>query len=79
MTDRPHLKMTSEELAIELLTTGQILDGGRPEAERLLAEIKNKHAHQLAEQIREDATVMGEAGDQYALLYADLIDPEAHR
>jgi hypothetical protein len=34
-----------------------------------------KHAHELAEKIRQDETVMGESGDQYALLYADLIDP----
>lgn len=33
-------------------------------------------AHELAEQIRQDTSVMGEAGDQYALLYADLIDPK---
>jgi hypothetical protein len=39
----------------------------------------NAYAHHLAEQIRRDTTVMGEAGDQYALAYADLIDPEAQR
>lgn len=37
------------------------------------------HAHELAEKIRQDTTVMGEAGDQYALAYAHVIDPEAQR
>lgn len=41
--------------------------------------ILDKHAHDLAEKIRQDTTVMGEAGDKYALLYADLIDPEVQR
>jgi hypothetical protein len=30
-----------------------------------------------AEKIRTDTTVMGEPGDQYALAYAALIDPDA--
>lgn len=33
------------------------------------------YAHELAEKIRQDTTATGEAGDQYALLYAALIDP----
>jgi hypothetical protein len=37
------------------------------------------YAHELAEQIRQDTTVMSEAGDQYALCYADLIDPKVQR
>ena len=49
------------------------------QADHAAREVLHQHAHQLAEQIREDTTVMGEAGDQYALLYADLIDPEAQR
>ncbi|MFE2712272.1 hypothetical protein ACFXKI_09845 [Streptomyces mirabilis] len=44
-----------------------------------MARAVDTFAHHLADQIREDTTVMGEAGDQYALLYADLIDPEAQR
>jgi hypothetical protein len=41
--------------------------------------VLDQHAAELAEQIREDTTVVGEAGDQYALLYADLIDPKVQR
>jgi hypothetical protein len=44
-----------------------------------MARAIDAYAHHLAERIRQDTTVMGEAGDQYALLYADLIDPEAQR
>lgn len=81
MTDKAHLKMTSEELAVELLTSGQLLEGGRPEAERLLLEIKNKHAHQLAEQIRaawtaHDPKRPGNVTMLSALNAADHIDPE---
>jgi len=48
------------------------LSGLEPaEAHRML----DAYAHELAEKIRQDTTVMGEAGDQYALAYADLIDP----
>jgi hypothetical protein len=42
-------------------------------------QLVDGYAHQLAEQIRQDTTVMGEAGDQYALCYAALIDPETQR
>ena len=89
MTDRPHVTMTSEELALELLTTSQALDGGRAEAERLLAEIKNKHAHALAEQQRHhfgvgDAPVRAHCDPDCdfcrgVIETADLIDPEAQR
>lgn len=48
---------------------------GKDRAEQLA----DAFAHQLAEQIRQDTTVMGEAGDQYALCYADVIDPKAQR
>ena len=48
-------------------------------AEPLVDALLAEHAHQLAEQIRQDTTVMGEAGDQYALCYANLIDPKAQR
>lgn len=48
MTKKPDLAMAPDELAIELLITGQILTGGRPEAERLLQQIKDRHAHKLA-------------------------------
>ncbi len=40
-------------------------------------QLVDDYAHQLAEVIRQDTTVMGEAGDQYALCYADVIDPKA--
>lgn len=77
--DQPDLKMTSEELAIELLTTGQALTGGRSEALRLLQQVKDRHAHELAEQQRAaikatDDPVFheGEAG-----WLANLIDPKA--
>ncbi|MEH0417822.1 hypothetical protein [Streptomyces sp. B21-083] len=60
---RPSWKLYSR-----LLTLGVSVDE--------TAELMNGHAHELAERIRQDTTVMGEAGDQYALLYADLIDPE---
>jgi hypothetical protein len=33
--------------------------------------------HELAEVIRQDTTATGEANDQYALLYADLIERAA--
>jgi hypothetical protein len=52
------------------------LHGWHPDQANTLID---DYAHELAEQIREDTTVMGEAGDQYALLYADLIDPEVQR
>lgn len=35
--------------------------------------------HALAELIRQDTTATGEANDQYALLYADLIERAAIR
>jgi hypothetical protein len=44
-----------------------------------MASAIDAYAHHLAERIRQDTTVMGEAGDQYALLYADLIDSEVQR
>jgi hypothetical protein len=31
-------------------------------------------AHELAEMLRQDTTATGEVNDQYALLYADLIE-----
>jgi hypothetical protein len=52
------------------------LHGWHPNEANILID---DFAHELAEQIRQDTTVMGEAGDQYALLYADLIDPETQR
>jgi len=81
MTDKPAMTMTPEALAIELLTTGQSMTGGRAEAERLLRQIKDRHAHQLAERIRttdlpEIHVDMFDNGTQWA---ADLIDPEATR
>jgi hypothetical protein len=49
------------------------------EDERIVLAALAKHAHELGETIREDTTVMGEPGDQYALLYADVIDPAGAR
>lgn len=51
----------------------------RDQAEHAAREVLAQHAHQLAEAIRQDTSVMGEAGDQYALLYANVIDPKARR
>jgi hypothetical protein len=81
MTDKPRVTMTPDELALELFTSGQSLNGGRDEAERLLRQIKSRHAHQLAEAIRttdlpEIHVDMFDNGTQWA---ADLIDPEASR
>lgn len=50
--------------------------GYAPRTYELLGAVLHEHAHELAEKIRQDATVMGEAGDLHALAYADLIDPE---
>ncbi|MEU6365721.1 hypothetical protein ABZ876_08190 [Streptomyces sp. NPDC046931] len=81
MTDKPQATMTPDELALELFTTGQSITGGRKEAERLLRQIKARHAHQLAETIRttdlpEIHVDMFDNGTQWA---ANLIDPEATR
>lgn len=81
MTEKPHVTMTPDELALELFTTGQAITGGRGEAERLLRQIKVRHAHQLADTIRttdlpEIHVDMFDNGAQWA---ADLIDPEATR
>jgi hypothetical protein len=40
-------------------------------------EAINAFVHELAEVIRQDTTATGEANDQYALLYADLIERAA--
>lgn len=81
MNEKPHVTMTPEDLALDLFTTGQSLTAGRAEAERLLQQIKDRHAHQLAEQQREairktDDPVFyeGEAG-----WLPNLIDPETAR
>jgi hypothetical protein len=47
--------------------------------QELLQAVLNEHAHELAEKIRADKTVTGQSEDQYALCYADLIDPEVQR
>lgn len=83
MTDKPHLTMTSEELAIELLTSSQVLTS-RAEAERLLKQIKDRHAHELAEQIRtawnaHDPKKPGNVTMLSALNAANHIDPEVKR
>ena len=86
MTDRPRVTMSPDELAVELFTTSQVV-AGRGEAERLLKQIKDRHAHQLAEQIR--ATASAEDGPATKWNWwdaatipascADLIDPEPQR
>jgi hypothetical protein len=78
MTDKPHVTMSPDELAIELFTTSQVITG-RGEAERLLKQIKDQHAHQLAEQLRADAAVGDKSGLTriYYRAAADRIDPKA--
>jgi len=49
----------------------------RAEALAEVERFEKKIAHELAEKIRQDTTVMGVRGDQYALEYAALIDPES--
>lgn len=78
MTEQPRVTMSPDELAIDLFTTGQSMTGGRAEAQRLLKQIKDRHAHQLAEQQRaaiketdDPVFYAGEAG-----WLADPIDPE---
>lgn len=44
------------------------------QADHAARSVLEQHAHELAELIREDTTATGEANDQYALLYADLIE-----
>ena len=89
MTEQPRVTMSPDELAIELFTSGQSMTGGRAEAERLLKQIKDRHAHQLAERIREDTrafltSVTATRGADWGRTWAqgrekaaDLIDPEA--
>jgi hypothetical protein len=85
MTDKPHVTMTPDELVIELLTTGQSLTGGRDEAERLLWQVKDRHAHRLAEEIREETAALKAHGvlepDHYRPCRdaASQIDPEETR
>lgn len=42
--EKPHTRMPSDELAIELMTTDYRMSGGRAEAERLLLQIKARWA-----------------------------------
>lgn len=83
MTRKPDVVMTPDELAVELFSSGQLITGGRPEAERLLKQIKDRHAHELAEQLRADAALRATEGEielaQYGRELADLIDPEESR
>ncbi|MFJ8006137.1 hypothetical protein [Streptomyces fagopyri] len=73
------LTMTPDELAIELLTTGQAMTGGRPEAERLLQQIKDAHAHTRAEDLRQEAATGDKSGLTriYYRAAADYFDPKA--
>jgi hypothetical protein len=83
---QPDMTMSSDELAIELFTSSQSLTGGRAEAERLLQQVKDRHAHQLAEQQRDhfgigDAPVRAHCDPdcdfcQGVTSAADHIDPE---
>ena len=63
MTRKPDVVMTPDELAAELFISGQRITGGRPEAERLLKQIKDRHAHELAEQQRTDAALRETEGE----------------
>ncbi len=67
--------MTADEFIIDLLTNGQRLVPGA--AVRLLEEVKDVHAHELAERIRRTALERLEVYDMNAREAADLIDPEA--
>lgn len=51
MSAPKRLKMTTEDLAVELFTTRQCVEGGRPEAVRLLAELKEKYVREAADAI----------------------------
>jgi hypothetical protein len=44
------------------------------QADHAARSVLEQHAHELAELLRQDTTATGEANDQYALLYADLIE-----
>lgn len=85
MTKKPDLTMTPDELAIELFISGQLITGGRAEAERLLKQIKDRHAHQLAELQRASAdeldAALGTATETASTMRsaAALIDPEETR
>lgn len=45
-------KMPSEELVVELMTSGEQMAGGRPEALRLLAELRSWWGHEIANRQR---------------------------
>jgi hypothetical protein len=81
MTDKPRVTMTPDELALELFTSSQVMTGGRAEAERLLQQIKDRHAHTLSGQQRTDAGLRAAEGEtalaEYGRELADLIDPQA--
>jgi enoyl-CoA hydratase/carnithine racemase len=83
MTDKPRVSMTPDELALELFTTGQEMTGGRAEAERLLQQIKDRHAHTLAGQQRAaadklDAALKTQTETASTMRNtAALIDPQA--
>lgn len=68
--------------ALEKLIAEYQRDLYKPEREHLRrAELEamqmyNEIAHELAEKIRKDTTVMACPGELEALGYADLIDPE---
>lgn len=67
-------KVTAESLITRLLTTRMRL-AQYDEAARLMQELKDTHAHELAERIREHCrTSTGSCGCSGA----DLIDPEVH-
>jgi hypothetical protein len=80
--------MSCDELAIELFTTNQVVTD-RGEAERLLKQIKDGHAHELAEQQRHhfgvgDAPVRAHCDPDCDFCRgvteaADHIDPEVQR
>lgn len=78
---REAVDMTAEEFIIDLLTNGQRLVPGA--AARLLAELKDVHAHELAERQRK-AIESFDRDDHWAVFYRvsdveslpDLIDSQ---
>lgn len=76
MTDQPETWRTDP---YERLLTAIDRTWARGELGATPEQLVDDYAHALAEKIRQDTTVMGEPGDQYALCYADLIDPETQR
>jgi hypothetical protein len=68
MPDQTPVKMSPDELAIALFTTGQSMTGGRPEAERLLKQIKDRAVSSVGQAPATDRTALREPA--YEAVYA---------